>query len=329
MILVRAPLRIPLGGGGTDFPSFYKRHGGFLISMAINRYVHVLINRSPVDRAIRLRYAQSETVSKLDDVTHKVFREALRSAGVSDSVEIISLSDAAAGTGLGSSGSFTVALLLALHRFRNETVNPYALAEEAYAMEAERAGVPVGKQDQFIAAFGGLTCFDFAKSGKIDVNALGLSPARIEELRAHLLLFYTGIQRKSAQIAQHQDKATQRGNAKMIEALLHTKELGFKIKKALEEGRFDDFGRLMDEHWQAKRKRSAGVSTPEIDRWYELALSHGALGGKLIGSGGGGFLMFYCPPAARSLVRGAMAREGLLEMEYAVDFEGAKVLVDD
>lgn len=328
MIVARAPLRIPLGGGGTDFPSFYTRHGGFLISMAINRYVHVMVNRSPVDRTIRLRYSESEIATKLDDITHKVFRETLRATGVDNSVEIVSISDAAPGTGLGSSGSFTVALLYALHKFRKDAVDPYSLAEEAYEIEAVRAGLPVGKQDQYMAAFGGLCCIDFAESGKVTVSALDLKPARLEELRSRLLLFYTGIQRKSFSIALQQDKDTQRGLGEMIESLQNTKRLGLAIKKALETDRFDVFGELMNEHWEAKKRRSSQVSTAEIDRWYELARANGALGGKLIGSGGGGFLMFYCPPDARNKVRGALTKEGLLEMDYAIDFEGAKALVD-
>lgn len=328
MIVVRAPLRIPLGGGGTDFPSFYTRYGGFLISMAINRYVHVIINRSPVDRTIRLRYAQSETATKLDDITHQVFRETLRATGVENSVEIVSMSDAAPGTGLGSSGSFTVALLCALHRFRREAVNPYALAEEAYEIESNRAGLPVGKQDQYLAAFGGVCCIDFAPSGKVTVSRLELATGGLEDLRSRLLLFYTGIQRKSFSIALQQDKDTQRGSETVIESLQNTKRLGLAIHQALRQGEFDRFGELMHEHWEHKKRRSKEVSTPQIDAWYRIARDNGAFGGKLIGSGGGGFLMFYCPPDAQNKVRGAMAQEGLLAMDYAMDFEGAKVLLD-
>lgn len=328
MILVRAPLRIPLGGGGTDFPSFYTRHGGFLISMAINKYVHVLINRSPVDKKIRLRYSESETVTNLDEVQHTVFRETLRAAKIDSSVEIVSISDAAPGTGLGSSGSFTVALLCALHRFRKEATDPYTLAEEAYEIESARAGMPVGKQDQYLAAFGGMTCIDFDTSGKITVSALNTSPKNIEELTSHLLLFYTGIQRKDFGIALKQDKDTQKGSEAMIESLLNTKRLGFEIKKAIEKGDVQRFGELMHEHWENKKRRSNAMSNGAIDVWYKLCRDNGAWGGKLIGSGGGGFLMVCCPRDAKNNIRGAMAKEGLLEMDFAIDFEGAKVLID-
>ncbi|MBI4057283.1 MAG: galactokinase [Elusimicrobia bacterium] len=329
MIVVRAPLRIPLGGGGTDFPSFYTKHGGFLISMAINKYVHVILNRSPVDKMIRLRYAQSEVVTKLDEIQHTVFRETLRSAGINNSVEIVSLSDAAPGTGLGSSGSFTVALLYALHRFRKQTPDPYSLAEEAYEIESARAGLPVGKQDQYMAAFGGVSCIDFEPSGKITVSALKLDPRHLEELASYLLLFYTNIQRKSFSIALQQDKDTERGSKTVIDSLQNTKRIGWEIKKSLEQRQFERIGELMHEHWENKKKRSNEMSTSSIDEWYQIARNNGAIGGKLIGSGGGGFLLLCCPPEARNKVRGALAKEGLLEMDYAVDKEGAKVLIDD
>ncbi len=328
MIVVRAPLRIPLGGGGTDFASYYTRYGGFLLSMAINRYVHVIINRSPVDRLIRLRYADSETATSLDEIHHTVFRETLRYMGIENSVEIVTMSDAAPGTGLGSSGSFSVALLFALHRFRKESVDPYSLAEEAYAIESVRAGMPVGKQDQYMAAFGGLNCIEFQESGRITVSALSIPSEVVDNLLSHLLLFYSGVQRKSFSIALQQDKDTESGSRHVVDSLHNTKRLGLLIKDALEKGDLMAFGELMHEHWMNKKLRSKEVSTSAIDRWYDLAREHGAVGGKLIGSGGGGFLMFYCPGDAKNRVRGALAREGLLEMEYSIDREGVKVLVD-
>jgi len=328
MIVVRAPLRIPLGGGGTDFPSFYTRHGGFLLSLAINKYVYVIVNRSPVDKMIRLRYSKSESATNLDEIQHVVFRETLRAAGVDSSVEIVSIADAAPGTGLGSSGSFTVALLCALHRFRKETVDPQTLAEEAYQIESSRAGMPVGKQDQYLASFGGATCIDFDVSGKVTVSALNIGSRQLEDLTSHLLLFYTGIQRKDFNIALKQDKESQKGSGEIVDSLLNTKRLGLEIKAAVERGDYPRFGGLMHEHWENKKKRSGDMSNTAIDGWYHLARERGAWGGKLIGAGGGGFLMVCCPRDAKNNIRAAMAKEGLLEMDFAVDTEGAKVLLD-
>jgi D-glycero-alpha-D-manno-heptose-7-phosphate kinase len=297
--------------------------------MAINKYVHILVNRSPVDKMIRIRYSQSEVAQNLDALHHAIFRETLRSAGINDSVEVVMISDAAPGTGLGSSGSFTVALLLALHKFNKEATDPYSLAEEAYEMEAVRSKITVGKQDQYIACFGGISAIDFDVSGKITVNALKIAPDKLKELTSRLLLFYTGIQRKDLSIPEQQDKETLQNAPLVVENLLKTKRLGLEIKNTLESGDFHRFGELMHEHWLNKKKRSQSMSTSKIDDCYRLARDNGAIGGKLIGAGGGGFLLLYCPDEAKSRVRGALTREGLLEMDYAIDWEGAKVLVDD
>jgi D-glycero-alpha-D-manno-heptose-7-phosphate kinase len=328
MILTRAPLRIPLGGGGTDLPSYYTQHGGFVLSAAINKYIYISINRPQVDDLIRIKYSRSETVEDLAEVQHDLVREAMRLTGVERGVEIVSMADVAAGTGMGSSGSFLVALLRALHAFRREHVPPYQLADEACRIEIDMVGNPVGKQDQYIAAFGGLTCLEIAQTGEVAVNPLPLSSHILDDLRSSLLLYYTGIQRRSLDILEDQKRDTAQAKEDVVESLHRTKHLGLEIKAALEAGDLHRFGELLDAHWQNKKRRSAKIADSQIDRWYGVARDNGALGGKLMGAGGGGFFLFYCPNSHKGQLRKAMAREGLREMLFDFDYEGSKVLVD-
>ncbi len=328
MIVARAPLRIPLGGGGTDLPSYYSQYGGFVLSAAINKYVYISVNRPQVDDLIRVKYSKSETVEDLNEVQHELVREAMRLTGVERGVEIVAMADVPAGTGMGSSGSFLVALLRALHAMKHEHVAPGQLAEEACHIEMEMAGSPVGKQDQYVAAFGGVTCFDISKDGQVGVSRINFSNHQVDELRSNLLLFYTGIQRRAMDILEDQKRDTAAFNPDVIDSLHRTKDLGLQIKEALEEGDFGRFGELMDVHWQNKKRRSGKISDPRIDRWYELARDNGAVGGKLIGAGGGGFLLLYCPSSHKGQLRKVIAEEGLREMPFDFDFEGAKVLVD-
>jgi D-glycero-alpha-D-manno-heptose-7-phosphate kinase len=328
MILTRAPLRIPLGGGGTDLPSYYSQHGGFVLSAAINKYVYINLNRPQVDDLIRVKYSKSETVEDVAEVQHDLVREAMRLTGIERGVEIVSLADVPAGTGMGSSGSFLVALLRAFHAFKREYVPPLQLAEEACHVEIDMVGSPVGKQDQYVAAHGGIASFEIAREGQVTVSRLSFDNHHLDELRNSLLLFYTGIQRRAMDILEDQKQDTVRSDSDMIESLHRTKELGLQIRDALEDGDLDRFGELMDVHWRNKKRRSKKISFPRIDRWYELARERGALGGKLIGAGGGGFLLFYCRNSWKGKLRQAMAEEGLREMAFDFDFEGAKVLVD-
>ena len=328
MILARAPLRIPIGGGGTDLPSYYSKYGGFVLSAAVNKYVYITINRPQVDDLIRVKYSKSETVADLSEVQHELVREALRLTGVERGVEIVSLADIPAGTGMGSSGSFLVALLRALHALKREHVSPYQVAEEACRIEIETLGIPAGKQDQYIAAFGGLTCFEVQPSGRVLVTPLPLSHHHLEELRGNLVLFYTGIERRSLDVLADQKRDTAEAQADVLESLHRTKQLGREIKAALEAGDLARFGELLDDHWENKKRRSAKISDFRIDRWYDIARDNGAVGGKLIGAGGGGFFLFYCPTGQKRQLRDAMAQEGLREMVFDFDFEGAKVLVD-
>ncbi len=328
MILTRAPLRIPLGGGGTDLPSYYSRHGGFVLSAAINKYVYISLNRPQVDDLIRVKYSKSETVEDLNEVQHELVREAMRLTGVERGVEIVSMADVPAGTGMGSSGSFLVALLRALHAFRHEHVPPHHLAEEACRIEIDMVGSPVGKQDQYVAAFGGIACMEIDSEGSVSVTRVPLSAHLLDELRSNLLLFYTNVQRRSMDILEDQKRDMVQVKEHVVESLHRTKELGVEIKAALEAGDLNRFGELLDAHWQNKKLRSDKVSDPRIDRWYEVARDNGALGGKLMGAGGGGFFLFYAPNAHKGQLRHAMAHEGLREMPFDFDFEGAKVMVD-
>ncbi len=328
MIVTRAPLRIPLGGGGTDLPSYYSKHGGFILSAAIDKYVFINLNRLPVDNSLRILYSRSEIVTSVEKIRHPLVRESLRWRGVDGGLEIASMADVPSGTGMGSSGSYLVSLLTALHALKREHIPTRQLAEEACTIEIELAGQPVGKHDQYLATFGGIICLDIETDGQVTVSPLHVSPYTLEELRNSTLLFYTGIVRRSFDILNAQKKDTERGDNGVVESLHRTKELGLEIKKALESGDLNRFGELLDIHWQNKKKRSRKISDPRIDRWYELAKQNGALGGKLMGAGGGGFFMFFCPNSHKTQLREVMAGEGLREMSYDFDLEGAKVLVN-
>lgn len=328
MILARAPLRITLGGGGTDLPSYYTQYGGFVVSAAIDKYVYVYVNRPAADDLLRVKYSRYEQVSSVDDIQHDLVRPTLRLLSLDGSLEIVSMADVPDGTGLGSSGSYLVALLTALRELKRERIPFQTLAEEAVHVEMDLAGHPVGKQDHYLAAFGGIRCLEIEPSGRVAVSPLDLSTTHREELRGSLLLFFTGLQRSSREILQAQQDDTRRGDAVVLESLHQTKDLGYRIREVLERGDIEKFGQLLDEHWQSKKRRSGKISDARVDRWYEVARDRGAWGGKLIGAGGGGFLMLCCPPAARGAVREALAAEGLREMRFDFDADGAKVLVN-
>jgi D-glycero-alpha-D-manno-heptose-7-phosphate kinase len=328
MILARAPYRISLGGGGTDLSSYYSKHGGFIVSAAVNKYLYVYVNRPAADDLIRVKYSRSEQVKTPDEVEHDLVRETLKLLDLNGSLEIASMGDVPAGTGLGSSGTYLVALLSALYELKREKIPTQALAEQSCHIEIDLAGHPAGKHDHYLAAFGGITCLEIATDGRVKVSPLNISINAVEELRANVLLFYTGITRNSATILKAQSEDTNRGASAVLDSLHRTKELGYKIKDALEHGDVERFGFLLDEHWENKKLRATGISDKRLDEWYQLAKQCGGLGGKVMGAGGGGFFMFYCPSHTKSKVRNALTRVGLREMPYDFDFEGAKVLVN-
>lgn len=326
MIITRTPLRISIGGGGTDLPSYYERHGGFVISAAISKYIYILINRS-FRQGYFLKYSQIEAADSIDQIKHPLVREALRLHDIKTGIEIISVADVMAGTGLGSSGTFAVGLLNALHAFQRQPVSAEELAQEAIDLEMVRLGNPVGKQDQYIAAYGGLTCQDYRPDGSVGIAPLQVSETTLRELADGLMLFFTGTCRNASTLLAEQKTQTEQNSAAMLDNLHHIKDLGLRIKTALENGRTEDFGRMMHEHWEMKRKRSAGMADSAIDEAYAHALSNGALGGKLVGAGGGGFLMFYTHDRIR--LRRAMAQLGLQEMPFSFDFHGSCIQLHD
>jgi len=324
MIIVRSPLRITLGGGGTDLPSYYREHEGFLVAAAIDRYVYITIHQT-FQSGFIIKYSQLERVERREDIHHPIVREALALTGVTDKVEITSMADIPAGTGLGSSGSFTTALLRALHVHQKTIISTQDLAEQACHIEIERLGEPIGKQDQFIAAYGGVTCFRFNKNDTVEVWPAAVSAETLYNLEDNLVMFFTGTSRSASTILKDQDDRSKSRDSAIIDNLHYVKDLGLRSLKALETGDLRKFGALMDEHWQHKKKRSGAMSNPEIDKWYELAMRNGALGGKLIGAGGGGFLLFYTED--KKPVRHALREAGLEEVRIRFDFEGTKTLV--
>ncbi|HEY6337096.1 MAG TPA: galactokinase [Candidatus Sulfotelmatobacter sp.] len=324
MIITRSPLRISLGGGGTDLPSYYQKHGGFVLSAAINRYVYITINEAFRPRII-LKYSKLEDVERWEDIQHPIIREALRLTGITGPyLEIVSLSDIPAGTGLGSSGSFTTALLRALHTMKRSFVPPQELAEQACHIEIDVLKEPIGKQDQYISAFGGITCFEFLPDDRVIAEPLKIAPQTLANLEDNLLLFFTGASRSAADVLRDQDTRTRDNANEMLENLHHTKNLGQESRDALLAGDLRKFAELMHAHWEHKKKRSPGISSGLIDEMYELARAHGALGGKLIGAGGGGFLLFYTEDKTR--LRDVMRKAGLREVRLQFDFSGTSVL---
>lgn len=324
MIITRTPLRITLGGGGTDLPSFYERFGGIVLSAAINRYIFVSLNSTFTDDYF-LKYSSLERVERPEDIDHPILREALLAHRIGPGVEIASAADIPAGTGLGSSGTFTVGLLKAIYSFKREHSTAGALAEEACQIEIERLGRPVGKQDQYIAAFGGLSCFEIDKDGRVKASPLAISNATLHDLEEHLLLFFTGYSRHAEEVLEDQRTRSTAGEETMLEEMLAVRESGQMTKDALERGDTAKFAELLHEHWERKRTRSVGISNDRIDAWYQLGRRNGALGGKLVGAGGGGFLLFYAEEEAR--LREAMSREGLEEVRFSFDHDGSTLIV--
>jgi D-glycero-alpha-D-manno-heptose-7-phosphate kinase len=324
MIITRSPLRITLGGGGTDLPSYYREHGGFLIAAAIDKYVYVTVMR-PFTPGIFLKYSKLEHVDAVDDVRHPIIREAIRMLEFrTPQVEITTLADIPAGTGLGSSGSFTTALLKALYAHRRRLLHPSELAELACSIEIDTLGEPIGKQDQYIAAFGGVTCFTFHSDDRVEAEPLRIPMDALFNLEDNLLLYFTGFSRSASGILADQKRRTEKQDEDMLSNLHYVKDLGFRSRDALQKGDTALFGHLLHEHWEHKRRRSSGMSNARIDQWYELGRKNGAVGGKLVGAGGGGFLMFYAEDHRR--LRSAMKEAGLEEVRFRFDFEGTKVL---
>ncbi len=324
MIIARSPLRITLGGGGTDLASYYEKQEGFLISAAIDKYVYILLNKT-FDRSLVLKYSQLERVKQASELRHPIVREALGMMGLDqEPLEICSMADIPSGTGLGSSSTFTTALLRALHEYKGDIVGKRQLAEEACDIEINRLGGAIGKQDQYISAYGGITCMKIERNGFVHTEPLKLTQDILYDLEDNLMLFFTGYSRSAGDILGEQDKKSKENDDGMIKNLDFVKQLGLDSRTALENGGLRRFAELMNVHWEYKKKRAKGMSNPQINQWYEYALENGALGGKLIGAGGGGFLMFYAEDASR--LRKAMNSLGLEEIRFRFEPGGTKLL---
>ncbi len=325
MIISRSPLRISIGGGGTDLASYYLQEGGFLVSAAIDKYVYISVSKRFLN-GLLLKYSNYENCSNIEEIKHPIIREVLKCLTPSEiSLEICSMADIPSGTGLGSSGSFTTALIKAISAFDNNVLRPEQVAELACHVEIERLGEPIGKQDQYIAAYGGITSFSFEKNGQVHAKPLKLDKSTLYDLEDNLLLFFTGYSRSAGSILKDQKNKSELRDSDIIDNLNYVKELGYRSKLLLESGKLQEFGELMHEHWLHKKKRYSGMSNTQIDEWYELGIRNGAVGGKLVGAGGGGFLLFLAHD--RSKLRSTMQKAGLEEVRFKFDFEGTKVVL--
>lgn len=324
MIIARSPLRITLGGGGTDLASYYEKRGGFLLSAAIDKYVYILLNKT-FDGSMLAKYSQIERVKSAGELRHPIIREAFKMLNLENaSLEICSMADIPAGTGLGSSSTFTTALLTALHCYTGNPVRSRKIAEEACEIEINRLGEPIGKQDQYISAYGSIMEMEFWQDGTVEIEPVHLSDETFYNLEDGLCLFFTGYSRSASNILREQDTKSKSSDEDMLKNLDDVKRMGIESKKALVRGDLNSFAEIMNEHWEKKKKRSGGMSNPKIDEWYTLAMKNGAMGGKLIGAGGGGFLMFLANDKPK--LRRAMQKVGLEEVRFRFEREGAKIL---
>jgi D-glycero-alpha-D-manno-heptose-7-phosphate kinase len=330
MIVVRTPFRLPLGGGGTDLPSYYSKYEGHLITAAINKYMFLNINVPAIVDQIKVAYSRVEVVDtdRIDTIQHDIVREALLWLNHRTPIEISSMADLSAGTGMGSSSSYTVGLWKGLNILLRRDISNHTLADEACELEIVRVGKPIGKQDQYAAAFGGIIVMHIQRDGRVDVSPLQLDHETVNELEHRLMMFYTNIQRDANDILGEQSRKVAIDEAVTTQSMHRIKEIGLEIQRALEQGDVGAFGRMMHEHWSEKKRVSTKMSDPGIDAWYDLALANGALGGKLMGAGGGGFFLFCCDIDKRKQLRSTMEAAGLRYMDFRFDWEGSKVLVN-
>jgi D-glycero-alpha-D-manno-heptose-7-phosphate kinase len=327
VIVSRAPVRFSLGGGGTDLPSYYQRYGGFVVSAAIDQYVYVTANRRFYD-SIRLAYSETEITPDVASIRHPIFREALRMAGIERGIELTSVADLPSNSGLGSSSSFTVALLNALYTYKRNFVSSQRLAEDACTLEMDRLGEPVGKQDQYIAAFGNVTALSIDTDGTVHVEPVPVRDEVLDELQNNLLIMYTGIERPAKVVLSEQGERVKTNDAATVEGMHRIKELGRDVYDLLVKGNTDLFGELLHEHWQNKRMLASKMTDPQLDEFYEAARSAGAIGGKLIGAGGGGFFMLYVRPADKRRVLETLTARGLRPLRFRFDLDGAKIVAN-
>jgi D-glycero-alpha-D-manno-heptose-7-phosphate kinase len=328
VIVSRTPFRITLGGGGTDLPSFYTKHGSYILALGIDKYMYVAINIPYADRKIRLHYLESESVDNVDELRHELAREALKLHGIGDAIDVASLADLPAGTGLGSSSCYLVGLLNALRAYLARPLTAQDLAAEACHIELDLLKKPIGKQDQYMAAFGALSELHIDRSGNVRVERIPLPSYAIAEFIANTHMYYTNVQRPATEILSEQNDALAAGEQEVENAMLEIKEIGYRIGEAFRNAEFDTFGQLMHEHWLAKKKLSGKVSVPIVERLYDhVRDEYGVLGGKVAGAGGGGFLMLYCPRNGARLTR-FMKEQGMERLTYDAEFEGSRIITN-
>lgn len=322
MIITRSPLRISLGGGGTDLPSYYRQHTGFLIAAAIDKYVYITLHQTFVQDLI-IKYSKLERVNNIKEIQHPIIREALALLNVPpEYLEISSMADIPAGTGLGSSGSFTTAILKAFHTFQKNLIHPQELAEQACDIEINRLGEPIGKQDQYIAAYGGLRHFEFAADDSVIIKTPEITDDFFYELGLHLMLFFTGKTRKSEEILVKQKK-----NISHCEKILKRMTAqSFEVLEAFNKGNLRFLSQTLEEGWELKKKLAGGISNSLIDKMYNLSKKAGALGGKIVGAGGGGFLLLYVPLGKQENVRKALS--SYRELKFNLDRDGSKPILN-
>ncbi len=327
MVITQTPFRITLGGGGTDLPSYYEKFGGFIFAAAIDKYMFLTLNRQVIDQSIHVKYSKSEVVSRVQDIEHNVAREILRFTGIDRNIDINSVGDLPAGSGLGSSSCYAVGLLNAIHAMKHENISMNHLAEEDFMIEASILHRPIGKQDPYLAAFGGLTVLDIKTDGTVHVQKANVSMEVADELNRNLLIFFTGVTRSADDILNEQTKSVQKSEKTVIESMHYIKQLGYEILDAVESGNIDEVGKKFDVHWKYKKNISGKISNPTFDKIYDAAIKNGALGGKISGAGGGGFFTFYVPGNQRRF-REAMKEFGLVELRYRFDSDGSIVIAN-
>jgi D-glycero-alpha-D-manno-heptose-7-phosphate kinase len=327
MIVSRAPVRFSLGGGGTDLPSYSRVHGGFLVAASVDKFIYLCVARR-FEPTIRLAYSEMEIVDQVDKIRHRIFRAALQKTGLSSHLELHSLADVPANTGLGSSSSFTVALLNGLHAYKRESLPAEELAREACEIEIDVLKEPIGKQDQYIAAYGGVSALTFHTDGSVDVERLPLREEVIDDLETSLLIFYSGVERAASAVLKEQNKSITTDADAAVQRMHRIKELGHETKRVLLGGEIDVYGEMLHEHWTNKRKLASNMTDSTIDEHYDAARKAGALGGKLMGAGGGGFFMFYVRAPERRRVLEALASRGLRPMRFRFDFDGARIIAN-
>jgi len=328
MIITRTPYRLQLGGGSTDLPAYYEKYGGFIFAATINLYLYISVNQPPIDNLIRLKYSESEEVGNVDEIKNSFIRSALQYTGIGKKIEITSTADIPAGTGLGSSGSFLVGLLNALHSLKGENASREQLAEEGFEIAARHLGLPDGKQDFYASAFGNFSVLEIAKDGKVTYRKASISPKTQAEFEKRMLLFYSGIKRSSVNILDEQQNKIREENEDAVELKHKTKNIGREILAAFEADNLNKYGGLLHEHWELKKKMSANMSSLLFNKLYEQARNNGALGGKIVGAGGGGFFMVFCQDGAQDNVRKIYQAANFTEVPFKIEPAGTQIILN-